>query len=200
MFNEVDYIFVSECTTFLLNTHTRAHTHARTQHTHARTHTHAHRQARTNANIVEKSQNRGWGAKGTLTIKKGLGVLPGARDPYHFPDTIQTHFQTKVKRISTHCRQTIYEYICSFAQSVKLTRIYLHIIKYNKNHTISKLTKVYTMSNFYQMRLGPASVSQLDALSIGYQEVAGSTPAGSATFIRGDLPLALHIINNKMAF
>ena len=33
----------------------------------------------------------------------------------------------------------------------------------------------------------PASVAQLDARPTGDQEVAGSTPAGSATFFRGDL-------------
>ena len=33
----------------------------------------------------------------------------------------------------------------------------------------------------------PASVAQLDARLTGDQEVAGSTPAGSATFFRGDL-------------
>ena len=33
----------------------------------------------------------------------------------------------------------------------------------------------------------PASVAQLDARQIGDREVAGSTPAGSATFFRGDL-------------
>ena len=33
----------------------------------------------------------------------------------------------------------------------------------------------------------PASVAQLDARPTGNQEVAGSTPAGSATFFRGDL-------------
>ena len=32
-----------------------------------------------------------------------------------------------------------------------------------------------------------ASVAQLDARPTGDQEVAGSTPAGSATFFRGDL-------------
>ena len=32
----------------------------------------------------------------------------------------------------------------------------------------------------------PASVAQLDAHMTGDQEVAGSTPAGSATFFRGD--------------
>ena len=33
----------------------------------------------------------------------------------------------------------------------------------------------------------PASVAQLDARPTGGQEVAGSSPAGSATFFRGDL-------------
>ena len=33
----------------------------------------------------------------------------------------------------------------------------------------------------------PASVAQSDARPTGDQEVAGSTPAGSATFFRGDL-------------
>ena len=33
----------------------------------------------------------------------------------------------------------------------------------------------------------PASVAQLDACPTGDQEVAGSTPAVSATFFRGDL-------------
>ena len=33
----------------------------------------------------------------------------------------------------------------------------------------------------------PVSVAQMDARSTGDQEVAGSTPAGSATFFRGDL-------------
>ena len=32
----------------------------------------------------------------------------------------------------------------------------------------------------------PSSVAQLDARLTGDQEVAGSTPAGSATFFRGD--------------
>ena len=32
----------------------------------------------------------------------------------------------------------------------------------------------------------PASVAQLDACQTGDQEVAGSTPSGSATFFRGD--------------
>ena len=35
--------------------------------------------------------------------------------------------------------------------------------------------------------LRPASVAQLDACPTGEQEVAGSTPAGSATFFHGDL-------------
>ena len=35
---------------------------------------------------------------GAHTIKKGRGVLPGTRDPYPFPDTIETPFQTKVRR------------------------------------------------------------------------------------------------------
>ena len=33
----------------------------------------------------------------------------------------------------------------------------------------------------------PASMAQLDAHPTGDEEVAGSTPAGSATFFRGDL-------------
>ena len=33
----------------------------------------------------------------------------------------------------------------------------------------------------------PASVAQLDAQLTGNQELVGSTPAGSATFFRGDL-------------
>ena len=36
-----------------------------------------------------------------LTIKKGRSVLPGAREPYPFPGTIETHFQTKIKRTYT---------------------------------------------------------------------------------------------------
>ena len=35
----------------------------------------------------------------------------------------------------------------------------------------------------------PASVAQLDVRPTGDQEVTGSTPAGSATFFRGDLIL-----------
>ena len=37
------------------------------------------------------------------------------------------------------------------------------------------------------MSIPPTSVAQLDARPTGDQEVAGSTPAGSATFFRGDL-------------
>ena len=36
------------------------------------------------------------------------------------------------------------------------------------------------------IHIEPASVAQLDARPTGDQEVAGSTPAGSATFFRGD--------------
>ena len=38
------------------------------------------------------------GVEGVLTIKKGRGVLPRVRDPYPFPDTFETTFQTKVRR------------------------------------------------------------------------------------------------------
>ena len=34
--------------------------------------------------------------------------------------------------------------------------------------------------------LGPASVARMDLRSTGDQEVAGSIPAGSATFFHGD--------------
>ena len=42
----------------------------------------------------------------------------------------------------------------------------------------------YTTHNILLL---PVSMTQLDALPTGNQEVAGSTPNGSATFFRGDL-------------
>ena len=39
--------------------------------------------------------------EGGLTFEKGRDVLTGARDPYPFPDTIETPFQTKVRRTHT---------------------------------------------------------------------------------------------------
>ena len=55
----------------------------------------------------------GWGGGG-LTIKKGRGVLPGAWDPYPVPDTIETPFQTTVRRTyKPLCRQTMYAHFLS---------------------------------------------------------------------------------------
>ena len=39
----------------------------------------------------------------------------------------------------------------------------------------------------FLLLIQPATVAQLDAHLTGDQEVAGKTPAGSATFFRGDL-------------
>ena len=47
---------------------------------------------------TDQSRGEGVGVRGALTIKKGRDVLPRARDPYPFPDTIETPFQTKVRR------------------------------------------------------------------------------------------------------
>ena len=67
-----------------------------------------------------------------LTIKKGRNVLPGARDPYPFPNTIETPFQTKARRAYTQLRTNN---MCSFAQSVNLTGIYSHIINIKTSFT-----------------------------------------------------------------
>ena len=48
---------------------------------------------------------------GHLHIRKGRGVLPGAPDPYPFPDTIETPFQTKVRLTYTPCLQTMYDHL-----------------------------------------------------------------------------------------
>ena len=45
----------------------------------------------------------------------------------------------------------------------------------------------YLVSRCGLYHLLPASVAQLDARPTGDQEVAGSTPTGLATFLRGDL-------------
>ena len=42
------------------------------------------------------------------------------------------------------------------------------------------------LNNSFLSPVEPASVAQLDARPIGDQESAGLTPAGSATFFRGD--------------
>ena len=43
------------------------------------------------------------------------------------------------------------------------------------------------MFQYYIRRVLPDSVAQSDARPTGDHEVAGSTPAGSATFFHGDL-------------
>ena len=51
------------------------------------------------------------------------------------------------------------------------------------------LSFIYTPAHDLEVKvmdLEPTSVAQLDAHPTGDQEVAGSSPAGSATFIRGD--------------
>ena len=46
--------------------------------------------------LLDPEPGRDWVSGGVaLTIQKGRGVLPGARDPYPFPDTIDTTFRQK---------------------------------------------------------------------------------------------------------
>ena len=57
--------------------------------------------------------------------------------------------------------------------------------------TAESFQQVRKQQNCYQIRMqffwgGVASVAQLDACLTGGQEVAGSTPTGSATLFRGD--------------
>ena len=59
----------------------------------------------------------GGGSHYKKAIKKGRGVLPGSRDPYPIPDTIETPFQTKVRQTYT---LLLTNNICSFALSVNL--------------------------------------------------------------------------------
>ena len=60
-------------------------------------------------------------------------------------------------------------------------------IHYFRFHYITKneVERPY-MALLYYPRPVPASVAHLDACPTGDQEVASSTPAGSATFFRGD--------------
>ena len=56
-------------------------------------------------------------------------------------------------------------------------------------HQLVRLSKLKGYNYFVRELIEPASVAQLDARLTGDQRVAGSTPAESATFFRGELTM-----------
>ena len=95
----------------------------------------------------------GWGLGGRGHLLSKTGVCcqePGTPTSFQTQFMIETPFQTKVRQ-TQHIphRQTIYAHLLS-QLTYNVRRIYLHInnIKYNKTHTISSLTKVFSNNSF----------------------------------------------------